>query len=91
MRGPDIILREGFDAEGVTMKKKKKKGNVQNVLGENSDTGALKWVVAGLGAGERSLLSFFISRLTCGRCYTSTSVDRVIRQGVSHRFLPSRI
>ncbi|ORX37991.1 lethal giant larvae like, C-terminal-domain-containing protein [Kockovaella imperatae] len=49
MRGPDVILREGFDSEGVTMKKKKKKGNVQNVPGESSPVAALKWVVAGLG------------------------------------------
>jgi syntaxin-binding protein 5 len=44
MRGPDFILRE--------VKKKKKKGNMQNVLGEASLVGSLKWVVAGLGAGE---------------------------------------
>ena len=52
MRGPDVILREGFDSEGVTMKKKQKKGNVQNVPGEVSPVGSMKWVVAGLGAGE---------------------------------------
>ncbi|WWD20056.1 hypothetical protein CI109_104529 [Kwoniella shandongensis] len=50
MRGPDVILREGFDEDGLLMKKKKKKGNVQNVVGESSVVGAMKWVVAGMGA-----------------------------------------
>ncbi|WRT69409.1 uncharacterized protein IL334_006395 [Kwoniella shivajii] len=50
MRGPDVILREGFNEDGENMKKKKKKGNVQNVLGENSMVGAMKWVVSGMGA-----------------------------------------
>ncbi|WVR08305.1 hypothetical protein IAU60_005358 [Kwoniella sp. DSM 27419] len=49
MRGPDVILREGFNEDGEMMKKKKKKGNVQNVLGENSLIGSMKWVVSGLG------------------------------------------
>ena len=52
MRGPDVILREGFDEEGAAIKKKKKKGNVQNVVGENSVVGAMKWVVSGVGPGE---------------------------------------
>ena len=52
MRGPDFILREGFDEDGQQVKKKKKKGNMQNVPGEASSVGSLKWVVAGLGAGE---------------------------------------
>ena len=51
MRGPDVILREGFNEEGVTVKKKLKKGNVQNVVGENSLVGAMKWVVSGFGPG----------------------------------------
>ncbi|KAK8849434.1 hypothetical protein IAR55_004766 [Kwoniella newhampshirensis] len=50
MRGPDVILREGFNEDGVMMKKKKKKGNVQNVIGEASVVGAMKFVVAGMGA-----------------------------------------
>lgn len=51
MRGPDVILREGFDEEGGAMKKKRKKGNVQNVVGEGSLVGAMKWVVSGIGPG----------------------------------------
>ncbi|OCF77713.1 hypothetical protein I204_01711 [Kwoniella mangroviensis CBS 8886] len=50
MRGPDVILREGFNEDGEQMKKKKKKGNVQNVLGEQSVVGAMRWVVSGMGA-----------------------------------------
>ena len=50
MRGPDVILREGFNEDGVQLKKKKKKGNVQNVVGETSVVGSLKWVIAGMGA-----------------------------------------
>lgn len=49
MRGPDVILREGFDEEGAQLKKKKKKGNVQNVVGETSPIGSMKWAIAGLG------------------------------------------
>jgi syntaxin-binding protein 5 len=53
MRGPDVILREGFDEDGIAvLKKKKKKGNVQNVLGEQTIVGSMKWVVAGMGTGE---------------------------------------
>lgn len=52
MRGPDVILREGFNEDGNVIKKKKKNQNVQNVLGENSVVGRLKWVVSGLGGGE---------------------------------------
>lgn len=58
MRGPDVILREGFDADGGNVKKKKKKGNMQNVPAENSLVGAMRWVVAGMGTGES---------LKCGR------------------------
>ena len=50
MRGPDVILREGFDEGGANVKKRKK-GNVQNVPGEGSPVGSLKWTVAGLGNG----------------------------------------
>ncbi|WWC93095.1 uncharacterized protein L201_008060 [Kwoniella dendrophila CBS 6074] len=50
MRGPDVILREGFNEDGEQMKKKKKKGNVQNVLGEQSVVGSMRWVVSGMGA-----------------------------------------
>lgn len=49
MRGPDVILREGFNEEGKTMKRRKRKGNVQNVPGENSRVGAMKWVISGMG------------------------------------------
>jgi hypothetical protein len=52
MRGPDVILREGFDEDGGSVKKKRKKGNVQNVPAESSLVGSMKWVVAGLGNGE---------------------------------------
>jgi len=52
MRGPDVILREGFNEEGVATKKRRKKGNVQNVPGETSVVGAMKWVVSGMGSGE---------------------------------------
>ena len=52
MRGPDIILREGFNEDGQNVKKKKKKGNMQNVPGEQSLVGSLKWTVAGLGGGR---------------------------------------
>lgn len=55
MRGPDVILREGFDEDGAVMKKKKKKGNVQNVLPESSVVGSLKWVVSGMGGGKSTL------------------------------------
>lgn len=49
MRGPDVILREGFNEDGVMVKKRKKKGNVQNVPAEHSVAEALKWVVSGMG------------------------------------------
>jgi syntaxin-binding protein 5 len=52
MRGPEVILREGFDEEGVMIKKKKKKGNVQNVVGEKSLIGSMTWVISGMGNGE---------------------------------------
>lgn len=53
MRGPDVILREGFDEDGMVIKKKKRKNqNVQNVIGEQSVVGRLKWVVSGMGSGE---------------------------------------
>ena len=51
MRGPDVILREGFDEDGMMIKKRKKKGNVQNVGPESATVGAMKWVVSGIGAG----------------------------------------
>jgi hypothetical protein len=55
MRGPDVILREGFDEDGVLMKRKKRKNhNVQNVVGESSLVSAMKWVVSGLGNGAYS-------------------------------------
>jgi len=57
MRGPDVILREGFNEEGVATKKRRKKGNVQNVPGETSVVGAMKWVVSGMGSGELALRS----------------------------------
>jgi syntaxin-binding protein 5 len=52
MRGPDIILREGFDEDGAKVNKRRKKGNMQNVPGESSLVGSMKWVVAGMGPGE---------------------------------------
>ena len=50
MRGPDVILREGFDGDGIMVKKRRKKGSVQNVPGEAALVGSMKWVVAGLGS-----------------------------------------
>lgn len=64
MRGPDVILREGFDEDGAVMKKKKKKGNVQNVLPESSVVGSLKWVVSGMGGGKSSLDQLHLWTLT---------------------------
>ncbi|EIW71752.1 hypothetical protein TREMEDRAFT_27343 [Tremella mesenterica DSM 1558] len=49
MRGPDVILREGFDQDGEALKRRKKKGNVQNVPAEQSLVGSLQWVVSGMG------------------------------------------
>ncbi|TXT13308.1 hypothetical protein VHUM_00675 [Vanrija humicola] len=49
MRGPDVILREGFNEEGKTMKRRKRKGNVQNFGSENSPIGAMKWTISGVG------------------------------------------
>jgi hypothetical protein len=53
MRGPDVILREGFDEDGVMLKRKKRKNqNTQNVVGEKDLVGTLKWVVCGMGPGK---------------------------------------
>ena len=79
MRGPDFILREGFNEDGANVKKRKKKGNMQNVPGEASLVGSLKWVVAGLGAGESSDLA---SGEPDGRSDASPSTHRLICQGV---------
>lgn len=49
MRGPDVILREGFNEEGKTMKKRKRKGNAQNYPAENSVVGSMKWAISGIG------------------------------------------
>lgn len=50
MRGPDVILREGFEEGGENLKRRKKKNrNVQNVPAESSLVGTLKWVVSGMG------------------------------------------
>lgn len=54
MRGPDVILREGFNEDGKTMKRRKRKGNIQNVPAESSVVGAMKWVISGIG-GDMSL------------------------------------
>lgn len=51
MRGPDVILREGFDEDGMQYKRKKKKHrNIQNVPGEASLVGNLKWTISGMGS-----------------------------------------
>lgn len=53
MRGPDVILREGFDEDGVMLKRKKRKNhNNQNVVGEKDLVATLKFVVCGMGAGQ---------------------------------------
>jgi hypothetical protein len=49
MRGPEVILREGFNEDGKTMKRRKRKGNVQNVPAENSLISSMKWVISGMG------------------------------------------
>lgn len=54
MRGPDVILREGFNEEGKTMKKRKRKDNIQNVPAESSVVGAMKWTISGIG-GDQTL------------------------------------
>ncbi|WVO13704.1 hypothetical protein L204_101325 [Cryptococcus depauperatus] len=61
MRGPDVVLREGFDEEGMVMKTKKKKGNTQHVLSENSLVGSMKWVVSGMGSDLRNQPRLIIS------------------------------
>lgn len=54
MRGPEVICREGFDKEGKTMKRRKRKGDVQNFPSENSVVRTMKWVISGLG-GDSSM------------------------------------
>lgn len=49
MRGPDVILREGFNEDGKTMKKRKRKGNSQNYPAESSIVSSMKWVISGIG------------------------------------------
>lgn len=49
MRGPDVILREGFTEDGKTMKRRKRKGNAHNFPSENSPVGSMKWVISGMG------------------------------------------
>ncbi|KAK4685038.1 hypothetical protein P7C73_g5117, partial [Tremellales sp. Uapishka_1] len=68
MRGPEVILREGFDEDGVMIKKKKKKNqNMQNVLGEKSLVGTMKWVVSGMGPDSHPrprLIVSYVSGMT---------------------------
>lgn len=47
LRGPDVILREGFTEEGLRVKKKKKGG--QNVPADSSQCVAVKWTICRLG------------------------------------------
>ena len=55
MRGPDVILREGFNEDGEMLKKKKRKDrNTQNVVGEKDIVGRLNWVICGMGSGLSS-------------------------------------
>ncbi|CAK9784876.1 unnamed protein product [Cutaneotrichosporon oleaginosum] len=54
MRGPDVILREGFDGEGRTMKRRKRKAHPQNVAAEGSQIGAMRWTISGIG-GDQAL------------------------------------
>jgi len=79
MRGPDVILREGFDEDGAVLKKKKKKGNVQNVVGEKSEIGAMKWVVSGMGNGESRLSQTML----IVRPFTTASTHRILCRWVS--------
>ena len=53
LRGPEVLLREGFDEDGEKVKKKRRKAT-QNVVGEQSAIATLKWVISGLGPGECS-------------------------------------
>lgn len=52
LRGPEVLLREGFNEDGEKVKKRKKA--TQNVVGEQSVIGTLKWVISGLGPGKSS-------------------------------------
>lgn len=54
LRGPEVILREGFNEDGDKVKKKRKK-ETQNVVGEQSAIGTLKWAISGLGPGMSSV------------------------------------
>lgn len=43
LRGPDILLREGFSEDGMKVKKKKK--NSQNLPAETTPCTTLRWAV----------------------------------------------
>lgn len=47
LRGPDVILREGFTEEGLRVKKKKK--GSQNVPADSSQCLTVKWTICRLG------------------------------------------
>jgi hypothetical protein len=61
MRGPDVILREGFNEDGKTMKRRKRKGNVQNVPAENSVVRTMKWVISGMGGDSNTRPRLIVS------------------------------
>ena len=48
LRGPDVILREGFDAQGTRVKKRRRKGQV-DLPAENSLCLSLNWCISGVG------------------------------------------
>ncbi|KAJ9102613.1 hypothetical protein QFC19_004722 [Naganishia cerealis] len=67
LRGPDVILREGFTEEGLKVKKKKK--GSQNVPADSSQCMTLKWTICRLG-GDQGLAP----RLILGYARGSTKI-----------------
>jgi syntaxin-binding protein 5 len=54
LRGPDVLLREGFTEDGLKVKKKKKDG--QNLPAESSSCVALNWAICKMnGESQRTL------------------------------------
>lgn len=85
MRGPDVILREGFNEDGEMLKKKKRKDrNTQNVVGEKDVVGTMKWVVCGMGTGESYRMMKLAAELTA-RSKSPPPLDRGVLERVSYR------